>query len=26
LEEERGERWKGSGATGPAINEVKSSL
>ena len=26
LEEERGERWKGSGATGPAVNEVKSSL
>jgi len=26
LEEERGERWKGSGATEPAINEVKSSL
>jgi transcription elongation factor Elf1 len=26
LEEERGERWKGSGATKPAINEVNSSL
>ena len=26
LEEERGEVWKGSGATKPAITEVKSSL
>jgi len=26
LEEERGEVWKGSGATKPAIHEVKSSL
>src|SRR5689334_10295821 len=26
LEEERGERWKGSGATKPNINEAKSSL
>ena len=26
LEEERGERWEGSGATKPAINELKSSL
>ena len=26
LEEERGERWKGGGATKTTINEVKSSL
>jgi len=26
MEEERGEGWKGSGATKPAINEAKSSL
>jgi hypothetical protein len=26
LEEERGEGWKGSGATGPAINEARPSL
>jgi hypothetical protein len=26
LEEERGEGWKGSGATMPNINEAKSSL
>jgi hypothetical protein len=25
-EEERGEQWKGSGATKTTINEVKSSL
>jgi hypothetical protein len=26
LEEEKGEGWKGSGAMGPAINEVRPSL
>jgi len=26
LEEEKGEGWKGSGATGPAINEARQSL
>jgi hypothetical protein len=26
LEEEKGETWKGSGAMGPAINEVRPSL
>jgi hypothetical protein len=26
LEEEKGEDWKGSGATGPAINEVRPTL
>ena len=26
LEEERGERWKGTGATKPSVNETKPSL